>query len=182
MTENEAIEELKYDCNELGKAIPCDTSWGESFENAYAMAINALEEVQQYRQIGKISTCKNAVEICKAMIERGIDPDNIAEYIKFEDNLMQRGYDLKRLLEMMEKHKQYCQIGTVEECREAVEKQTAKKPTLIDYKKYANFVDNAHFLRDAYWCPNCKRVVRSGSFCDGCGQKLDWRANDENAD
>lgn len=25
MTENEAIEELKYDCNELGKAIPCDT-------------------------------------------------------------------------------------------------------------------------------------------------------------
>lgn len=46
MTENEAIEELKYDCNELGKAIPCDTSWGESFENAYAMAISALEEVQ----------------------------------------------------------------------------------------------------------------------------------------
>lgn len=23
MTENEAIEELKYDCNEIGKAIPC---------------------------------------------------------------------------------------------------------------------------------------------------------------
>lgn len=52
MTENEAIEELKYDCNELGKAIPCDTSWGESFENAYAMAINSLEEVQQYRKHG----------------------------------------------------------------------------------------------------------------------------------
>ena len=75
---------------------------------------------------------------------------------------------------------EYRQIGTVEECREAVEKQTAKKPTLIDYKKYANFVDNAHFLRDAYWCPNCKQVVRSGSFCDGCGQKLDWSVNDEN--
>lgn len=52
MTENEAIEELKYDCNELGKTIPCDTSWGKSFENAYAMAINALEEVQQYRKHG----------------------------------------------------------------------------------------------------------------------------------
>lgn len=51
MTENEAIEELKYDCNELGKAIPCDTSWGKSFENAYAMAINALEEIEQYRTI-----------------------------------------------------------------------------------------------------------------------------------
>lgn len=44
MTENEAIEELKYDCNELGKAIPCDTSWGCSFENAYEMAIQALEK------------------------------------------------------------------------------------------------------------------------------------------
>lgn len=44
MAENEAIEELKYDCNELGKAIPCDTSWGCSFENAYGMAIQALEK------------------------------------------------------------------------------------------------------------------------------------------
>lgn len=72
--------------------------------------------VQQYRQIGKIGTCRNAVEICKAMIERGIDQDNIAEYIKFEDNLVQRGYDLKKLIEMMEEHKQYRQICTVEEC------------------------------------------------------------------
>lgn len=156
MTENEAIEELKYDCNELGKAIPCDTSWGESFENAYAMAIKALEEVQQYRQIGKISTCKNAVEICKAMIERGIDPDNIAEYIKFEDNLVQRGYDLKRLLEMMEK-------------------QTAKKVTSFDY----------HNGTVNYGCPVCKRKIISkidgewcggafNEYCDRCGQRLDW--------
>ena len=44
MTEIEAIEELKYDYNELGKAIPCDTLWGCSFENAYGMAIQALEK------------------------------------------------------------------------------------------------------------------------------------------
>lgn len=62
MTENEAIEELKFDCNELGKAIPCDTSWGESFENAYAMAINALKEIQQYRAIGTPEECRVAVE------------------------------------------------------------------------------------------------------------------------
>lgn len=62
MTENEAIEELKYDCNELGKAIPCDTSWGKLFENAYAMAIKALEEVQQYRAIGTLEECRVAVE------------------------------------------------------------------------------------------------------------------------
>lgn len=77
-------------------------------------------------------------------------------------------------IQALEEVQQYRQIGTVEECREAVEKQTAKKPTLIDYKKYTNFVDNADFLQDAYWCPNCKRVVRSGSFCRDCGQKLGW--------
>jgi hypothetical protein len=83
-----------------------------------------------------------------------------------------QGYEMA--IKALEEVQQYRQIGTVEECREAVEKQTAKKPTLIDYKKYANFVDNVDFLQDAYWCPNCKRVVRSGSFCRDCGQKLGW--------
>ena len=56
----------------------------------------------------------------------------------------------------------------------AIEKQIPKKPTPIDYEKYIDVIDNARFLRGAYWCPNCKRVVRSGSFCSDCGQKLDW--------
>lgn len=51
MTESEAIEELKYDCNELGKAIPCDTSWGCSFENAYEMAIQALKKIEDYEDL-----------------------------------------------------------------------------------------------------------------------------------
>lgn len=97
MTENEAIEELKFDCNELGKAIPCDTSWGKSFENAYAMAINALEEIEQYRT-----------------------------------------------------------IGTVEECRAAVEKQTAISRELIEGK---------------YFCPKCHNLMPYPGYC-GCGQKV----------
>lgn len=56
----------------------------------------------------------------------------------------------------------------------ALEKQIPKKPTPIDYEKYIDVIDNARFLRGAYWCPNCKRVVKSGSFCSDCGQKLDW--------
>lgn len=111
---------------------------------ALTVAIKALEEVQQYRQIGTVSTCRNAVEICKAMVERGINPDNIAEYIKFEDNLMQRGYDLKKLIEMMEKHKQYCQIGTVEECRAAVEKPT----TYVPDKVVEQLEERTAFLND----------------------------------
>lgn len=44
MTKQEAIEELKYDYNELGKAIPCDTGWGVAIDEAYKMAIVALEK------------------------------------------------------------------------------------------------------------------------------------------
>ena len=57
---------------------------------------------------------------------------------------------------------------------QALEKRIPKKPTPIDYKKYINVIDNARFLRGAYWCPNCKHVVKTGSFCSDCGQKLDW--------
>lgn len=56
----------------------------------------------------------------------------------------------------------------------ALEKQIPKKPTPIDYEKYTDVIDNAKFLKGAYWCPNCKHVVRSGTFCEDCGQKLDW--------
>ena len=57
---------------------------------------------------------------------------------------------------------------------QSLEKQIPKKPMPIDYEKYIDVIDNARLLRGAYWCPNCKRVVKSGSFCNDCGQKLDW--------
>ena len=182
MTENEAIEELKYDCNELGKAIPCDTSWGKSFENAYAMAIKALEEVQQYRKHGL--TVENAL-------------DNMCDLAAS-----------KNLIE------EYRAIGTVEECRAAVEKQIPKKPkhTYIKHGKHTwkkdkngeidNFAwdfdyhngvvcevcgetvcvhcnPNYDKLEDCeeniYSCPVCgKEVYYNQKHCD-CGQKLDLR-------
>lgn len=57
---------------------------------------------------------------------------------------------------------------------QALEKQIPMKPTPIDYEKYIDVIDNAKFLKGAFWCPNCKHVVKSGSFCSDCGQKLDW--------
>ena len=51
----------------------------------YEMAIKALEEVQQYRQIGTVEECRKSVEICKSMIGRNITPENMEEYMKFED-------------------------------------------------------------------------------------------------
>lgn len=109
MTENEAIEEIMgWTCALLRMGSEC------TFETADAqeMAIKALEEIQQYRK-----------------------------------------------------------IGTVEECREAVEKQKPKKP--ID-----RFTGNEWTCE----CPVCRGItdmpyevdVRCIQYCGWCGQRLDW--------
>lgn len=152
VTENDAIYCLKADselhselCEEctLHGLVGCDHCQTDAID----VAIKALEEVQQYRQIGTVSTCRNAVEICRAMIERGIEMDNIKEYITFEDNLMQRGYDLKRLIEMMEQ-------------------QTAKKA--ITYRGTNR--------ADCPACGATVRGIDApfGNWCSKCGQRLDW--------
>ena len=107
----------------------------------------AYAKLKDYEDVGEVSTCRNAVEICRAMIERGIEPDNIKEYITFEDNLVQRGYDLKRLLEMMEQ-------------------QTAKKA--ITYRGTNR--------ADCPICGATVRGISKpfGDWCSNCGQKLDW--------
>ena len=65
--------------------------------------------------------------------------------------------------EMAEALKEYAEIGTVEECREAVEKQKAKKPVLRN--------DNGKLRKS---CPVCgcffSPLSRS---CPKCGQAID---------
>ena len=72
---------------------------------------------------------------------------------------------------------QYREIGTVEECQEAVEKQKAKK---CDVTK-----DN---FRIYYKCPTCNHCLRveynHGSWmgkksknCSKCGQAIQWDEN-----
>ena len=94
MTENEAIEWIK----ELkGSEEIQEFYYAESFIKALDVAIQALEEVQQYRT-----------------------------------------------------------IGTSEECRAAVEKQTAISREIIEGK---------------YFCPKCHNLAPYPMYC-GCGQKL----------
>ena len=80
-------------------------------------------------------------------------------------------------IEALKEIQQYREIGTVEECREAVEKQKPKKPIPINYQDYADKIDNAEFFEGSYFCPNCGTVLRSGSYCNRCGQKLGWNEN-----
>ena len=67
------------------------------------------------------------------------------------------------------KLEKYRAIGTVEECRAAVEKQKAKKPKKIEFVGYR--------YTDTYRCPNCGGNFSGtgiANYCYHCGQKLDW--------
>lgn len=88
----------------------------------------------------------------------------------FQDRLNCIDYAITVIKEIQ----QYREVGTVEECQEAIELQKPKKPIPINHKEYADKIVNAEFLEDAYLCPNCKTVIRSGSHCGRCGQKLNW--------
>ena len=70
-----------------------------------------------------------------------------------------------------EELEQYRNIGTVEECRKAVEKQRAKKPKELD-TEYGDFI-----------CGNCGGAIaytddfKSHKYCLNCGQAIQWDEN-----
>lgn len=122
MTENEAIKELKEDYNELGKAIPCDTGWGVAINEAYSIAIKALEEIQEYRAIG-------TVEEFKALKDINRIADNLSkmERIEFkalkEKSVAKKPY-IQQIVKDFREHDCYecpncdCFVGYVSECQE----------------------------------------------------------------
>lgn len=75
---------------------------------------------------------------------------------------------------------EYREIGTVEECREAVEKQKPKAPK--DSLKIEPIIDESGAYVDAdttvyLLCPNCEEMVgideNVDKFCRECGQAID---------
>lgn len=68
---------------------------------------------------------------------------------------------------------EYQAIGTPEECRAAVEKQTARRP---DYE--GDGYADGHLVYDTWICPCCGKHYEvdydNYNYCPDCGQKLDW--------
>lgn len=122
MTEQEAMNVLeKYTDDTLSPVVV----------EAHRMAITDLKEIQQYRAMQ-------------------------SEIIKNNAELLE-----------------YRAIGTVEECREAVEKQRAKKPDL-EGDGYAD----GHMVYDTWICPCCEISYEVDyddyKYCPDCGQRIDW--------
>lgn len=77
-----------------------------------------------------------------------------------------QGYEMA--IKALKEVQQYRAIGTPEECRAAVEKQTAKKVKSISQVK-----DGDSYVGLIGRCPCCEDILEEGTvYCD-CGQKLD---------
>lgn len=133
----------------------------EPEDYAIEEAITALKEIQQYREMDK--KLREAYGDCDGLLAIAVEglckhPGiNIGEPIK------------ARLLidEDVDKWDAYREIGTVEECREAVEKQKPKK--VIDRDLDFGY----------YTCPSCGTTIsfmedgyKSHKFCLNCGQAI----------
>ena len=171
MTESEAIQSLK---NRLKTEVQ---RYGENFvkENFddICFAISVFKEIQKYREMDR--KLREIYGECDGLLEKAVN-------LLCDHKGIDVGRPIKsRLLtdEDVDKWIVYTSIGTVEECREATEKQKAKKPIPINYRDYVNKIDNAEFLEGSYFCPNCKTVLRHGSYCNRCGQKLDFEESEE---
>lgn len=103
------------------------------------------------------------------------------------DELVNEEY-WQELMEMaikaLEEVQQYRAIGTVEECRAAVEKQTEKRALHQGcYDKNGEWHEwNGINGKPYELCPNCRANLCCETpldikpkYCKNCGQKLDWR-------
>ena len=80
-------------------------------------------------------------------------------------------YAIEEAISALKEVQQYREIGTVEECREAVEKQKPKRPIKDKWKHDC--------------CPSCGWFVseetgwgdRYNPHCENCGQAIQWDEN-----
>ena len=141
MTENEAILEIRT-MQKFNYTLADD----EVFE----MAIQALEEIQQYREMEE--------KLNGISVERVVNG-----FINTVEDRTEEPYERGRILTNTEADmwNEYRAIGTIEEFKAL---------------KECVYVDERPFI---FICPNCKEIYtleQDGrlSFCRKCNEKIDW--------
>lgn len=136
MKENEAIRILG------------DTTLCTPLGQAAFVGIEAIKEIQQYRAIGTVERFKQLAEQFKPHVT---DKTSCPER------------HCNKCDKYRKENEKYHEIGTVEECREAREKQRGKKRVLDSYCGF-----------NSYECPICgSEPVGDSNYCHKCGQRLE---------
>lgn len=143
MTENEAREAIKL---EGGLELTGNPARLVAFFEGLEVADRALEEVQQYPKLGTPEDLKETTKYLRLVKKHGTVGKTIEACAEYEE------------------------IGTIEECREAMDRQNPKKPITVE----------TDAMTTKYICPACSCLVgwATGPFpdlryCSICGQKLD---------
>lgn len=108
-----------------------------------------------------VAECRHRIDVISDFMNTNKDAD--------EDGCLKNIEILRKTISSMQELKEYKQLGTLEEVREAVEKQKAKKP----------IEDRDHGIRytEVYRCPSCNGSFLGKGFvkyCFHCGKKIDW--------
>lgn len=104
---------------------------------------------------------ENEASVRLEVIRAGLLSGTDVKVVSSEENIK----SIDAAIDAIEENQQYRAIGTPEECRVAVEKQTDEKPTAV----------LGTFGGTEYECKNCGSDVCYGDeYCRWCGQKLDW--------
>ena len=143
MTENEAREAIKL---EGGLELTGNPARLVAFFEGLEVADRALDEVQQYPKLGTPEDLKETTKYLRLVKKHGTVGKTIEACAEYEE------------------------IGTIEECREAMDRQNPKKPITVE----------TDAMTTKYICPACSCLVgwATGPFpdlryCSICGQKLD---------
>lgn len=149
MTPKEALEILE-EVKQLDDTL---YAYSSVYMEALEIALYALKEIQNYRKLGTL--------------------EELARAKKYIDLAKKHG----TIGEMIDECAEYEAIGTVEECREAVEKQKPKK-----------CIEDSCPDHTYYKCPSCGKIQKTkydnSTFgcilnnCSNCGQALEMEVED----
>lgn len=139
-------------------------------EKACKYAIAALNELEQYRQLGTVDEIKKSLDELR-LWHKSHTNERIKNPFANQSTLICHNCDHKdEYIEELEiTVEEYEQIGTADECRAAREKMKPKKAV-------EDTSETAMYCR-VYICPSCGKKFTGGSIsnnCYHCGQALDW--------
>lgn len=129
----------------------------------YASAFNS----ENSRLTKALNTAISAMQELQALTEQGFSLERIKD-IDFRKDVVEH-INYYAYMELQEELEKYRDIGTLEEVRDAAEKQRAKNPKNVGIEGYR--------YTDTYRCPTCGNNFSGtgiANYCYHCGQQLNW--------